>query len=753
MATLQYDFAIVGTRAIDRAFASIERRAVQHNMRMAKEFGGTGGVGRTGAGGGAAAGRQYGPSSNQLYRLAEQQRSKALAAERAAERAAAREKVRLDKWRQDMRNRHWQQEEANRRRAEAAEARASARAMAERRRASGALFGRVGNSVGSTLRAVGSAATGALAIGGGFMAASAVGQQMRETAMASQLANQAGTPAIKGQLLREAQSVRGFTGEEALGGMSAFVEKTGDLDAARGLMTDMSKIAIATGTNLEDLGRTAGQAFNVLADQVGPQKAIKQTSELLGTLAQMGSMGAVEISDLARDFGGLGAATRGFEGKAPDLLRTMGAFAQMAVAKGGAKGSAEASTAASRLVADMVGQKRKKFEAILGPGGIQSKTDKTKLRDPMEIMLDVLDKTGGDIMKTGNLFGGESAKIFRGIAAEYSTGESKRKGSGRAYAKAKFDEFAGAKLSQADLESRFKSRMADPDMQFKEVLRDFNAQVGSQLLPVVTKLIPEFAKLLPHVATTARLFGKLVESLAENPIMTIGRLIAAKVVLDIAAAHIGDRMREAMLRGFGGGGPLPGGAGGPGGTTVVGGTPSKGGSKLGNGLAIATTVLLGADVGMAIGNAIAPYIWDGFHKAQTDALNSTSNKSSDDYSKWREAENVNKKGGLLTDEQRDELSRQRKDLSSRIAVGEVREDRNPIFQGITDMFAEFTGLLSKDELARRQSDTATLGQLKQDLARISEVETSNTDRLIEAIKTNNTPLLSFMNNRPKQDSL
>jgi hypothetical protein len=290
--------------------------------------------------------------------------------------------------------------------------------------------------------------------------------------------------------------------------------------------------------------------------------------------------------------------------------------------------------------------------------------------------------------------------------------------------------------------------MADPDIQFKEVMRDFNAQVGSELLPVLTKLIPEFAKLLPQVTTTARLFGKLIESLAENPILTIGRIIAAKVVLDIAAAHIGDRIRDTLMRGFGGGAPLPGG-GGAGGTTVMG-APSGGGSKLGNGLAIATTVLIGADAGLAIGNAIAPYIWDGFHKAQADALNGAANKSADDYGKLREAGRVNKSGGLLTDEQRGMLSEQRKDLSGRVAVAEVREDRNPVFQGITDMFAEFTGMISKDELARRQSDTATLGQLKQDLARISEVETSNTDRLIDAIKTNNGPLLQFVN-RPKQD--
>lgn len=575
MATLRYDFSVIGTKNIDRAFASIERRAVQHNMRMSREFGGS----RRGA-------ATKSPAA--ASRVADMETKRRLASEVSAERKAAREKVRLDKWRQDMRNRHWQQEERNRRRAEAAEVRASQRALKERRRASGAIFGQAGSSVRNTTRAVGTMVGGTLAIGGGFMASATVGQQMRETAAASQLANQAGRPEIKGQLLREAQSVRGFTGEEALGGMSAFVEKTGNVDAARSLMGEMSKIAIATGTNLEDLGRTAGQAFTVLADQSGPQEAIKQTSELLKTLAQQGNMGAVEMSDLARDFGKLGAATRSFEGGAPELLRQMGAFAQIAVQRGGANNSAEAATAASRLAQDMVGEKRSKFEKILGKGALRSKTDKTKLRDPLEIMLDVLNKTGGDIMKTGDLFGGESKKIFAGLSSAYSAAEARAPGSGEEAVRAEFKKFAGAKLSDKDLEQRFQSRMSDPDIQFKEVMRDFNAQVGSELLPVITRLIPEFAKLLPHVTTAARIFGKLVEELADSPLMTLGKIIAAKVALDIATARIGDVIKGGIIDSLSGGG-----AGSGGGSTA---TAGGGGSR---GLSIGNAVLNGVSIGTA----------------------------------------------------------------------------------------------------------------------------------------------------------
>ena len=151
MATLRYDFSIVGTKNIDRAFASIERRAVRHNIKMSREFGGTGRRSTNLRASGAAAATAT---------------RRRLSAEVAAERKATREKVRLDKWRQDMRNRHFQQNERMRRKEAAATQRASTRALAERKRAAGNIFGRAGRSAGGALRSTGTIVGGSLALGG-----------------------------------------------------------------------------------------------------------------------------------------------------------------------------------------------------------------------------------------------------------------------------------------------------------------------------------------------------------------------------------------------------------------------------------------------------------------------------------------------------------------------------------------------------------------------------------------------------------
>ncbi len=559
MALLEYDFSVVGVANIDKAFASIEKRAAQHNARMNRTFG----VRGTGASAGAPA---------MARSRAADPVKEAARATLIAERQVAREKTKNERFLQNLKNRHFQEEERNRNKAdrwrqnmrnrhfqqeERKAARAASLALRERQQAAKGMVGAVGRSAGGSLRAVGALGGTALAIGGGFAVSNAIQTQMSEGAQASKLANQAGDPALKSQLLKESRGVRGFTGGEAMAGMGEFVTKTGDLESARDLIKDMGELALATDTDLGDLGATAGQAFNVLADSIqDPAERLKALKELLGTLAVQGAMGAVEMKDLAKDFGKLGAATRAFEGGGPELLRTMGAFAQMAVARGGAESSADASTAAARLSNDIV-TNRKKFAGLLGSeNALKSKTDSSKLRNPLEIMLDVLDKTGGDVMKTGGLFGAESGKIFKGLSAVYTSAEAQQKGSGRAAVEREFGQYAGAKLDDTEIRRRADSRMGDPDLIFKETMKEFNTVLGTELLPTVTKLIPEFTKLIPVAQTLGRLLGKFVEGLVDNPLSTIGQVIAAKVAWDIASARIGSTIKDGLSRAMSSAGPI-----------------------------------------------------------------------------------------------------------------------------------------------------------------------------------------------------
>jgi hypothetical protein len=524
---LQYEVGVVGLQTLARAQRSIESGFAQHQRRLNRIVGAGGGSARAGASPAAASRRELEKSHQAAMRLTTQHAK----AQQSAVASLDRQRSRA------LYQQHRELERLEKRKTRLIEAEAKQQMRARQRFTDGA-FGKVSGSVRGTLGAVGRLGGAAMGLAGGFAAVGAVQERIRDTKIASQLANQAGNPALKAGLLKESRGVKGFTSEQILGGVGEFVTKTGDLDTGRQFAGSQAKLSLATGANFEDLMATAGQAFNVLKDQISdPVERIRQLNGLMGVLAQQGALGAVEIKDLAQDFGKLGAATRGFEGKAPDLLRTMGAFAQVAVARGGAESSADASTAASRLVGDIVTHK-KKF-AALGVG-IQSKSDATKLANPMDIIADTLDKTKGDVMKTSGLFGLESGKIFKGFAATYSEAEKKKKGSGRGAVMAEYNRFAGAELSDKDITARANSRLDDPDLRLQETMKSVNAAMADKLLPVVMRLVPEFEKLLPYVEQGAKRFAQMAEAFAQDPLGGLMRLAAAKLAFDVAASSAAD---------------------------------------------------------------------------------------------------------------------------------------------------------------------------------------------------------------------
>lgn len=543
MATLEWDFRVTNANVVERALAGIERRVIVHNQRVARSLGQTT---KTPSSRTLQAARGVGPEVaaaekvaqakmraeakvDAYIRKAEFKRARDL--EKAAERAAAkaeRDAIRAAK-------RIAAAEERERKKAEKA-------AKASQIRTGRA----IGNSVTGAIGGVGRLAGAALGIGGGFAVAGAIENQMSEEAKASQLANQAGTPSDKKQILTDARSVKGFTGAEALSGMEAIVTKTGDLKLARTIIGDLGTLALATGSDLGDLGATAGQVFNVLKDQIqDPKEQLSELKSIMGTLAQQGAMGAVEIRDLAVNFGKLGAATRGFEGGSSNLLKTMGAFAQVAVARGGASSSEEAATASARLAGDIVTNK-KKFQAL--GIDIKSKTDKTKLRDPVEIIAEVLGKTGGDIEKTSGLFGMESKKIFAGLSPVFAEAEKRKKGSGVDAVKAEVAKYASAFSSDDSLNTRANSRLDDSDLQFKEAMKQFNAEVGSKLLPAITKLIPKIAELAPTMGRLAEKAVAFAEFFEKNPLAGIGAIMAAQVTADMARAGLGNLVAGQMTQ-------------------------------------------------------------------------------------------------------------------------------------------------------------------------------------------------------------
>lgn len=415
-----------------------------------------------------------------------------------------------------------------------------------RRIGAGAAIGVVGG-VGTALR-YGTAAAGLV---GGFAAADALSDQVQVRRQAALLANQAGNPALKGRIAAEAGNVVGFTGSEKLGAMSAFVGKTGDFGAAEGLIGDLGKLSLVYGANFAEMGEAAGHAFNVLKDSISdPNELRKAVLGTAQTWAAQGAMGTIEIKDMARIAGRMGASTRRFEGDAPGLLSTVGALGQLAAARGGASSAEEAATALARVPGDIV-QNQKRFAAA----GVDVFSDKsrTKLADPVEILIRALERTGGDLTKINPLFNIESAKVLGGIAPIFADAEAKQKGSGRAAVLAEVGRFKGASVAPEAYDAQFRSMASEESTRVIEAQKAFREKIGTELLPVLTKVIPKFAEAVPHIAKLTAAVASAASYLIDNPFKGVGLIVAGVIAKDLAAAGLQNAISSGISAAFQGG--------------------------------------------------------------------------------------------------------------------------------------------------------------------------------------------------------
>lgn len=713
MALLTYDFRVIHANALASVLASNERRISQHNARVSRLTGTP--VARGGRLPGTQADAHVRARATQEATLAkasmqlDRQRSVALA---QLHRAEQRQAMRLDKERHSAATALDRQRSAalmtQFRATERAAAAAARRERMDRRAIAGAVTGRIGRSLGNTLSGVGSLAVGALGIGGSIAAGSAISTQVSESARASQLANQAGRPEIKAQLLREAQATKGFTGMEALDGMGSFVDVTGDLDAARAALPELAQLSLATGAALNDLGAAAGNAFIPLADKIkDPEERMKALLSTMRAIAGQGSVGAVEVKDLAIEMAGLAAATNKFRGDPANLIKSVGAMAQAARQRGGAGTAAEAVTSVSRFVAD-IASKPENFEKAGVKIGTRDKSGVlTQLDDPQEIMVRMLQKTGGDLGKISNLFGVYAERAVAGFSPLFAQAEAanqtlpeaqreKRGVAGERAVRGEFKRLLSAELTPEQQAKRAASRLEDSDLQMKEAMKQFNAAIGSELIPVVTRLIPEFTKLLPSLTRAAEIFARFVETAAKDPVGTLFKVIAAKMLLDLAAAGIGAAVRNGLMRIVSGGQmPIPGGA-----TGLPGGVAGKGGFL---GKPTAAGMLGAAGIGTMIGAPIAAAIsMQGV--ADIDAGDASMRESGHKLDMVRALGGKSSRGDF--DAARSAIEEQE---------GKVRE------LGKSDMFADFMGLFgASNRDVEKKTQEGMLAEMRASFAKAVE---------------------------------
>ena len=529
MTTLSYDFRITGMQHVRAALRGVEKDIQRFNRRV------TGGASTRRAGGQAGAA--------QLQRM---QHRETLQKQRHIQRIAEMERREALKT-HGHRERLIQKEATMRMRQEARVARKTK--TLQQRFARGSV-----GAVKGGLRRVGSMGTVALGLtgmAGGMLMSSAISAEKTKQAQAAELANQAfGTGPAKGQSRNQLQkrilstgravgSVSGLGADRVIGAMRQFHGKAGDINAATELAPFMADIADASGAELSDVGEFAGQTFmSAMAQGMDPAKAKQAVKDIMVVAAGQAKSGAIELRDMASQGGKLLSAAGRFGGDFGSLANTMGAVGQMAIA-GGASSPDEAMTALMRLADDLG---KKGGTASFRKHGIDVFTDKSKtaLRDPAELIMESVMKTGGAIPELADMFGIRGMKAvepFRKMFVEAGRGEKGAKAMRDA-----FERGTSQTMSLEEVGGSAANRRAQADRQFDKAMENFNDAVGQELLPALTELIPHITRLTPHMAELAKATGEALDWAAENP----GKAITGAIVASIGASALGSAVSAAI---------------------------------------------------------------------------------------------------------------------------------------------------------------------------------------------------------------
>jgi hypothetical protein len=541
---------------------------------------------------GAVKGGAQGPYRS-VVRAAEKAADEVVAAERRKQTKIASEEAKATRRREAaerhvarIRDRHFLEQQRQGERAERTAARAATRDAAATRKENVGRIRAVGGGSIETLGKIGRGAlgvAGSVARGAGVQTdlASFVGQAVELETRAGELSAAAYDekrdkgkridPRTLVRLGRDVGQEAAFDPAKVLEGLQAFVGKTGDLATGQAALPGLAKLARATGTSLEAMVGSAGEAAKALGD-VGPGKEFETAEEkgralvnVLRLIAGQGKVGAVEMKDLAQYGGRLAAASQAFGGDAAKNLGDMGALAQLSVARGGAASAAEAAVAVAGFANTLKTPARAKEFAAHGveiqnqkEGGFRSVRDILKDASAGAIGRGGLDQGSLEFKKMfANVKGAQAAdpafqaysKAFR-QNLEVTKDKTKADEAGKKAIDELFDNF-GKAISATEEKDSFDRSMKTSAAQ----VQLFNNKLGEIGGKIAERVLPELSKLQPTIIALAQGFATMVSFAAENPIkagaIALGASIAKAAVGNVITSGVEKLIAGAASKGGG----------------------------------------------------------------------------------------------------------------------------------------------------------------------------------------------------------
>ena len=308
-------------------------------------------------------------------------------------------------------------------------------------------------------------------------------------------------------LMQQARAVGNATGTDTgdvLGGLQAFVKKTGDLDLGRRSLEGMAKLARATGTSFEETADAAAEISNHLGDIPNKGEAVQS---VMRQIAGQGKMGAVEISDMARQMAKIAATANSYEGGGAKNIAILGVLAQEAKLQGGATTASQAATSVASVATDLSKSTTMRNWRKYGISAFTDDSHRT-LKSAPEIIKLAIQASGGDLQKLGELMPNKaSARGLRGFANVYT-----EHGGGTAGLQAVDDEFK--RLVSQQMRTEEVDRAFAESMKLSEAkVTIFNNKMQEVAEQFAGALLPAFEQLAPAVLGASEAVARFATSM------------------------------------------------------------------------------------------------------------------------------------------------------------------------------------------------------------------------------------------------
>lgn len=304
-------------------------------------------------------------------------------------------------------------------------------------------------------------------------------------------------------------------------GVDALLGKTGDFQFVQDNLENMGLFMQAFGADAESTGAIFAQ-FR--------EKGIKDSKAVMNTIDELYgqfAIGSVNVKDLASISEQLFAT---YQGKGPEAITQMSALVQLfAKAKGNANESLTSIQAVFATFSD-----KKKVEFLDKQGIEVFKEGTRELREPVELLLEVLDAAKNDPLKLGDVFDQTS---LQGLASLYDVGN-----------KQLLKEMVNGTAEMGATQQAAAKNAATLNSAFVSLNNSFNKFANERLADPIMDLAEAINSVDDETIQNWLKWG-------ETALWAVGGLVAAKKGLDIASS---------IKSVFGKGGPMGTGKGGVG---------------------------------------------------------------------------------------------------------------------------------------------------------------------------------------------